>query len=102
VRVNEEERALLEAASSRRGPVSATSSGARRSRPAEIDFLERRIVAIPGQDWEAFRGLGGTGRRGRSPRLKSSPAPIQMAEITRRDRLQKPTIAVDLIAAGSR
>lgn len=56
VRVNEEERALLEAASEQ--ARTSLSDFVRRKAldAAEIDFLERRIVIIPAKDWEAFEG----------------------------------------------
>jgi uncharacterized protein (DUF1778 family) len=54
VRVNEEERALLEAASA----LSRTSLSdfIRRKAldAAEVDVLDRRIVTIPAKDWEGF------------------------------------------------
>ena len=54
VRVNEKERALLEAASE----LSRTSLSdfVRRKAldAAEADILERRIVTIPAKSWEAF------------------------------------------------
>ena len=54
VRVNEKERALLEAASQ----LSRTSLSdfVRRKAldAAEADILERRIVTIPAKNWEAF------------------------------------------------
>ena len=54
VRVNEKERALLEAASE----LSRTSLSdfVRRKAldAAEADILERRIVTIPAKNWEAF------------------------------------------------
>lgn len=54
VRVNEEERALLEAASEQ--SRTSLSDFVRRKAldAAEIDLLERRIVTIPSKDWEAF------------------------------------------------
>ena len=54
VRVSEEERALLEAASEQ--ARTSLSDFVRRKAldAAEIDFLERRIVTIPAKDWEAF------------------------------------------------
>ena len=54
VRVNEEERAILEAASDQ--ARTSLSDFVRRKAldAAEIDVLERRIVAIPAKDWEAF------------------------------------------------
>ncbi|MEA2948913.1 MAG: hypothetical protein QOI40_4243 [Alphaproteobacteria bacterium] len=54
VRVTEEERALLEAASA--SVRTSLSDFIRRKAldAAEADILERRIVTIPAKDWEAF------------------------------------------------
>lgn len=54
VRVSEEERTLLEAASEQ--AQTSLSDFVRRKalEAAEIEFLERRIVTIPAKDWEAF------------------------------------------------
>lgn len=54
VRVNQEERALLEAASEQ--AHTSLSEFVRRKAidAAEIELLERRIVTIPAKDWEAF------------------------------------------------
>lgn len=54
VRVSEEERALLEAASEQ--ARTSLSEFVRRKAldAAEADMLERRIVTIPAKDWEAF------------------------------------------------
>lgn len=54
VRLNESERALLEAASE--GANTSLSDFVRRRaiEAAEIDLLERRIVTIPAEQWEAF------------------------------------------------
>ena len=54
VRINEEERALLEAASD--NARTSLSDFVRRHavEAAEIDMLERRIVTIPAEHWEAF------------------------------------------------
>ena len=54
VRVSEEERALLEAAS--RGLRTSLSDFVRRMalEAAEMEVLERNIVTIPAKDWEAF------------------------------------------------
>ncbi len=55
VRVSQQERAVLEAASE----LARTSLGefVRRKAvdAAEADILERRIVTIPSKDWEAFK-----------------------------------------------
>jgi uncharacterized protein (DUF1778 family) len=54
VRVNEEERALLEAASEQ--ARTSLSEFVRRKAldAAEADILERRIITIPAKDWETF------------------------------------------------
>jgi len=54
VRVSEEERALLEAASEQ--ARTSLSEFVRRKAldAAEIDLLERRVVTIPAKDWKAF------------------------------------------------
>jgi uncharacterized protein (DUF1778 family) len=54
VRVNEEERALLQAASDL--ARTSLSDFVRRKAldAAEVDILERRIVTIPAKNWEAF------------------------------------------------
>lgn len=54
VRVSEEERALLEAASEQ--ARTSLSDFVRRKAldAAEVDFLDRRVVIIPARDWEAF------------------------------------------------
>jgi uncharacterized protein (DUF1778 family) len=54
VRVNEEERAVLEAASAL--ARTSLSDFVRRKAldAAEADILDRRIVTIPAKDWEGF------------------------------------------------
>lgn len=54
VRVNEDERALLEAASEQ--ARTSLSEFVRRNavEAAEIDAMERRTVTIPAKDWAAF------------------------------------------------
>lgn len=54
VRVNEEERALLEAASEL--ARTSLSEFIRRTAldAAELDVLDRRIVTIPARDWKKF------------------------------------------------
>lgn len=54
VRVSQEERAILEAASEQ--AHTSLSDFVRRKAvdAAETDMLERRIVTIPAKDWEAF------------------------------------------------
>ncbi len=54
VRVSEEERALLEAASEQARTSLSDFIRRKALEAAEIDVLERRIVAIPAKDWEAF------------------------------------------------
>jgi uncharacterized protein (DUF1778 family) len=53
VRVSEEERALLEAASEL-ARTSLSEFIRRKANAAEADILERRIVTIAAKDWEAF------------------------------------------------
>ena len=54
VRVSQEERAILEAASQQ--AHTSLSDFVRRKAvdAAECDMLERRIVTIPAKDWDAF------------------------------------------------
>jgi uncharacterized protein (DUF1778 family) len=54
VRVSQEERAILEAASEQ--AHTSLSEFVRRKAvdAAEHDMLERRIITIPAKDWEAF------------------------------------------------
>lgn len=54
VRVNDEERRLLEAASEQSRTSLSDFVRRRALEAAEIDVLERRIVVIPAKDWEAF------------------------------------------------
>jgi uncharacterized protein (DUF1778 family) len=54
VRVSEAERALLEAASSQARTSLSDFIRRRALEAAEIDLLERRIVTMPGEHWEAF------------------------------------------------
>ena len=54
VRVNEAERALLEAASEQARTSLSDFIRRKAIEAAEIDMLERRIVTIPAKDWEAF------------------------------------------------
>jgi uncharacterized protein (DUF1778 family) len=54
VRVSEEERALLEAASEQTR-VSLSEYVRRRALDAaEMELFERRIITIPAKDWDAF------------------------------------------------
>jgi len=54
VRVNEEERALLEAASEQSRTSLSEFVRRKAIEAAEIEILERRVVTIPAKDWEAF------------------------------------------------
>lgn len=54
VRVSDEERALLEAASEQSRTSLSEFVRRKALEAAEIDVLERRVVAIPAKDWEAF------------------------------------------------
>jgi uncharacterized protein (DUF1778 family) len=54
VRVNEEERALLEAASELARTSLSDFIRRKALDAAEADILERRIVTIPAKNWEAF------------------------------------------------
>jgi uncharacterized protein (DUF1778 family) len=54
VRVSEEERTLLEAASEQARTSLSDFIRRKALEAAEIDLLERRIVTIPGEDWAAF------------------------------------------------
>jgi uncharacterized protein (DUF1778 family) len=54
VRVSENERALLEAASEQARTNLSDFVRRKALEAAEIDMLERRVVAIPAKDWEAF------------------------------------------------
>lgn len=54
VRVNDEERSLLEAASAQAHTNLSDFIRRKALDAAEIDFLERRVVTIPAKDWEAF------------------------------------------------
>jgi len=54
VRVNDAERALLEAASEHARTNMSDFIRRKALDAAEIDFLERRLVVIPAKDWSAF------------------------------------------------
>src|SRR5437660_5042590 len=54
VRLNEEERALLEAASSQARTNVSDFVRRKALEAAEMEVLERRIVTIPAKDWERF------------------------------------------------
>jgi uncharacterized protein (DUF1778 family) len=54
VRVSDEERALLEAAAEQARTSLSDFVRRKALEAAEIDVLERRIVAIPAKDWEKF------------------------------------------------
>jgi len=54
VRVSEEERALLEAASEQARTSLSDFIRRKALEAAEMDMLERPVVTIPAKDWEAF------------------------------------------------
>lgn len=54
VRVNDEERALLEAASDQARTSLSEFVRRKAIEAAEMEVLERRVVTIPAKDWEAF------------------------------------------------
>jgi len=54
VRLSDEERALLEAASSQARTSLSDFVRRKALEAAEADVLERRIIAIPAKDWERF------------------------------------------------
>lgn len=54
VRVSEEERALLEAASDHARTSLSDFVRRKALEAAEIDMLDRPVVVIPAKDWEAF------------------------------------------------
>lgn len=54
VRLNDEERALLERASSQARTNMSDFVRRKALEAAEIDVLERRIVTIPAKDWARF------------------------------------------------
>lgn len=54
VRVNEKERALLEAASEQARTSLSEFIRRKAIDAAESELLERRIISIPAKDWEAF------------------------------------------------
>jgi uncharacterized protein (DUF1778 family) len=54
VRVSDNERSLLEAASAQAHTNLSDFIRRKAIEAAEIDFLERRVVMIPASDWEAF------------------------------------------------
>ncbi|HEV7982521.1 MAG TPA: DUF6290 family protein [Xanthobacteraceae bacterium] len=54
VRLNDQERALLEEASSQARTNVSDFVRRRALEAAELDVLERRIVTIPAEDWERF------------------------------------------------
>jgi uncharacterized protein (DUF1778 family) len=54
VRVSEEERALLEAASSQARTNVSDFVRRKALEAAEMDVLERRLVVIPAKDWKRF------------------------------------------------
>src|ERR1043166_528262 len=54
VRVSDEERALLEAASAQSRTSLSEFIRRKALDAAEVDVLERRVVTIPAKDWKAF------------------------------------------------
>ena len=54
VRVNDEERSLLEAASEQARTNLSDFVRRKALEAAEVDVLERRVVTIPAGNWEAF------------------------------------------------
>jgi uncharacterized protein (DUF1778 family) len=54
VRVSDDERSLLEAASEQAHTNLSDFVRRKAIEAAEIEFLERRVVTIPASDWEAF------------------------------------------------
>jgi uncharacterized protein (DUF1778 family) len=54
VRLNDQERALLEAASSQARTNVSDFVRRKALEAAELDIMERRIVTIPAKDWERF------------------------------------------------
>ena len=54
VRVNDEERSLLEAASEQAHTTLSDFIRRKALEAAEIEYLERRVVTIPASDWAAF------------------------------------------------
>jgi uncharacterized protein (DUF1778 family) len=54
VRVSEEERTLLEAASEQARTTLSDFIRRKALEAAEVDMLERTVVTIPAKDWEAF------------------------------------------------
>jgi uncharacterized protein (DUF1778 family) len=54
VRVSKEERALLQTASELAGTSLSEFIRRKALDAAEMDVLERRIITIPAEDWEAF------------------------------------------------
>jgi len=59
VRVSDEERALLEAASEQARTSLSDFVRRKALEAAELDLLERRIVTIPAGAWEAFEAWAG-------------------------------------------
>jgi len=54
VRVSDDERAILESASAQARTNLSDFVRRKALEAAEIDVMERRIVIIPAEDWEAF------------------------------------------------
>ena len=54
VRVNAEERAILEAAASQARTTLSDFVRSKALEQAEIEVLDRRVITIPAEHWEAF------------------------------------------------
>jgi hypothetical protein len=81
VRLSDQERALLEAASSQARTNVSDFVRRKALEAAELDVLERRIVTIPAKGLGAPRGLGGEGgARDREPQ-GACPQAADMAEV---------------------
>jgi uncharacterized protein (DUF1778 family) len=63
VRLSEQERALLEAASTQARTNVSDFVRRRALEAAELDVLERRIVTIPAKDWQRFEAWAATPAR---------------------------------------
>lgn len=72
VRVSDEERALLEAASEQTRTNLSDFIRRKALEAAEVELLERRVVTIPAKDWEAFEAWA-HGPPRRIPALEKLP-----------------------------
>jgi uncharacterized protein (DUF1778 family) len=54
VRLNDQERAILEAASSQARTTVSDFVRRKALEAAELEIMERRVVTIPAKDWERF------------------------------------------------